>query len=126
MKGIKRLILLCLMLGLTLAALTVSAAAQATDEQSALYNLISTNASVAQKENLISYGLNVLAQQNQMAIAGIKGNVLCFNEQRFACAMNLSEVSSITIKSLPDGRYGTLYIGSEPLKVGQTVKGESL
>ena len=69
----------------------------------------------------VSYGLDVIAHKSDMAIAGIMGNVLNFSDERFACAMNLSYVESITVTKLPDRTYGALYIGSEGVYEGQKI-----
>lgn len=126
MKAIKKLFVLCIAALITLTAFTLTAFAQSSDEQSALHSLISTNVDTAKKENIISYGLNVVAYQNQMSIAGIRGNALTFSKDRFASAMNLSNIDSITVTKLPDGRYGTLYIGSEAIVVGQKISASSM
>ena len=83
----------------------------------------SSNLSVELKpdQKVISYGLDVIAHKNDMAIAGIMGNALNFSGERFACAMNLSRVDSITVTKLPDQALGSLYIGSEGVSVGQRI-----
>jgi len=126
MKGIKRLLVMCLILAAMLITFTVTVSAQTADEQNAAYSLISAGVNVAENKSVISYGLNVVAYQNQMAIAGIKGNALGFSSERFACAMNLSEIDWITVKKLPDALCGTLYIGSEAVSVGQRINASSI
>ena len=74
----------------------------------------------------ISEGLNVIAHQNTMAIAGLKGNPLSFSKERFACAMNTSDISYINITSLPDDMCGALYIGSEGVSEGQRISASDL
>ncbi len=74
----------------------------------------------------VSPALQVIADQSSMAIAGIKGNMLNFSAERFACAMNLSNVQFITVTSLPDIRCGALYLGSEGISVGQKIKAEQI
>lgn len=88
----------------------------------------SQNLTVNQKtgENIISYGLDVIAYKNDMAIAGIMGNALNFTSERFACAMNLSRVDSITVTKLPDQTLGSLYIGSEGVSVGQKISAANI
>ena len=74
----------------------------------------------------VSAGLDVIAYENDMAMAGIAGNALYFSADRFACAMNLSEVDHITVTRLPDATCGSLYIGSEGVSVGQKIKASDL
>lgn len=83
--------------------------------------LLSMNAETVSKSVPVSYGLDVIAHDNAMAIAGIKGNALNFSAERFACAMNLAKVDYITVTSLPSGACGSLYIGSEGVSVGQKI-----
>ncbi len=126
MKGIKRFLIMCLVVAAVFAIFTVTASAQSQDDQSTLYSMINSSTNVAQSKNIVSYGLDVVAYQNQMAIAGIKGNALSFTKERFACAMNLSEVDYITVTKLPDGKLGTLYIGSESVSVGQKISANAI
>ena len=88
----------------------------------------SSNLSVEVKpaQKVISYGLDVIAHKNEMAIAGIMGNALNFSGERFACAMNLSRVDSITVAKLPDSTLGSLYIGSEGVSVGQRISAANI
>lgn len=74
----------------------------------------------------VSCALDVIASQNEMAIAGIRGQALFFSEERFACAMNLSDINNIVITRLPDTTCGSLYIGSDGVRVGQRITSEEL
>ncbi|MBR2432574.1 MAG: S-layer homology domain-containing protein, partial [Clostridia bacterium] len=74
----------------------------------------------------VSCGLDVIAEQNQMALAGIKGNPIGFSADKFACAMNLSRVEKITVTSLPDMSCGNLFIGSEGVSEGQTISSANI
>ena len=123
MRGIKKLLVVIVAVAAIFTAFAVTASAQSMEEQSALHSL---NADAVKNENIISYGLNVVAYQNQMSIAGIKGNALTFAAERFCSAMNLSEIEYITVKTLPDGRCGTLYLGSEAIVEGQKITAASL
>ncbi len=126
MKGIKRLLILCLAFAAMIVVFAVTVSAQSADGRNTFYSLINSDTNVSKNTNLISYGLNVVAHQNQMAIAGIRGNALTFSKERFACAMNLSDVDYITVTRLPDGRRGTLYIGSESVSVGQKISASAI
>ncbi len=74
----------------------------------------------------VSRGLDVIAAQKSIAVAGIEGNALYFSAERFACAMNLRRIDSVTVTKLPDIACGALYIGSEGVSVGQRIKASDL
>ena len=89
---------------------------------SALHSLISTGTTViANEQSTVSSALDVIAHQNQMAIAGVKGNALNFSADRFACAMNLGSIDKITITELPNVACGGLYIGGSGVSAGQSL-----
>ena len=91
-------------------------------QSAALHSLISTGTNViANDQSIVSCALDVLAHQNQMAVAGVKGNALNFSADRFACAMNLGKIDKITITELPNISCGALYIGSNGVSVGQSL-----
>lgn len=74
----------------------------------------------------ISYGLDVMANDCKIQFAGIFGSPLNFTEEKFACAMNLSEVDEIEIVSLPDNNCGTLYFGNSMVECGQRISKNSI
>ena len=117
MKSIKKLLFASLLISMLLiSAISVSATdATLTVGVTPQSNDIVTIAD----EKVVSCGLYVIAEQNQMTLAGIKGNMLNFSPERFSCALNLSNVESITVVSLPDISAGSLYIGSTGVSVGQ-------
>ena len=121
MKLIKKVIttMMCVIVFALLACVAIGA------DESALW---SQETLVNQKKNVntVSYGLDVIANQNDMSIAGMMGNVLNFSCERFACAMNLSKIDSITITKLPDHILGALYIGSEGVSLGQKISGSDI
>lgn len=97
------------------------------DQTSAISSLISGGTAVlSTQQNTVSCALDVIANKNQMAIAGIKGNPLNFSAERFECAMNLSKIDSITITSLPDMTCGALYIGSDAVSAGQRISASNI
>ncbi len=102
--------------------------ASANDAQTSVFDsLVSGGTAVlAAQQNTVSCALDVLANQNQMAIAGIKGNPLNFSSDRFECAMNLSDIEYITITALPDVSCGALYIGSDAVSVGQKISSSNI
>lgn len=76
--------------------------------------------------NKVSYGLDVVADDCMIQFAGISGSPLNFSEEKFACAMNLSQVDEIEIVSLPSTDCGTLYLGNALVECGQTVSKNSI
>ncbi len=70
---------------------------------------------------VLSYGMSVLAAQTDMAVSGYLGNEVSFTEEDFARNLNLSQVDSITVRSLPADTEGELLLGSTRVAVGQTV-----
>ncbi len=87
-----------------------------------------TNLTVARKSEstAISPALSVLAAQNDMAVATLRGNDYYFSEDVFARALNLSHVTAITIRSLPAVTAGELLMGAERVSVGQRIEGKDL
>lgn len=81
---------------------------------------------VSDGEAKISYGLDVIADANKIEFAGIIGSSLNFSAEKFACAMNLSDVSEIVITSLPNEKSGVLYFGSSPVECGQRISRNSI
>ena len=126
MKKIKRIISVAIVAVLMSVFMCVAVSA-ADNGDSVLTSLISSGTAVISNEqSTISCALDVIAYKNQMDIGGIKGNVLNFSAERFACAMNLSDIESITVTSLPDISCGSLYIGSEGVSVGQRISGANI
>lgn len=76
--------------------------------------------------NVVSYGVNVLAGEMDMAVWSYADNDAVFSQDAFARALNLSQVRYITIRSLPQTGEGELRLGSTAVVVGQTVSGENL
>lgn len=124
MKGIKMICAALISLGFVAGVATLSVSAE---ENTALHSL--TNQSIVSESKdaeTVSYGLDVIAHAKGMIMTGIKGNALNFSAERFACALNLSRIESITVTSLPNTACGGLYIGSEGVSVGQKIKASDL
>ena len=124
MRNIKKIFIITLSLIFVIMTVFVVTVSAAENEESALHSLVSSNTNLSSKTEgtvAVSYGLDVLAYQNQMTVAGLKGNALNFSADRFACAMNLSEVDYIVVTKLPDVVCGALYIGGEGVSVGQKI-----
>ena len=75
---------------------------------------------------LVSPGLQVLAEEYSMAMAGLRGNAISMDSEDFARAVNLSRVTSITVTRTPAVTDGELRVGNTVLTGGQTVSGEGL
>ena len=96
------------------------------EESTSLYGISSSVTVTGEQSVSVSCGLDVIAAKNVMALAGIKGNELTFSADRFACAMNLSEVDHIVITRLPDAVCGSLYIGSEGVSLNQRISASDI
>jgi len=75
---------------------------------------------------LLSPALSVIAQDCTMMKTGIIGTGVKFNADDFSDAVGISSVSKITVTSLPDSDHGILKLGSQAVKVGQTVAKRNL
>lgn len=123
MKRLKKILAVILTIGLFCGIMTISISADDSVMQNInIENLLNDNENTA----IVSYGLDVIAEQKHMAVAGIKGNALYFSAERFACAMNLQKIDSITVTKLPDINCGALYIGSDGVSVGQRIKASEI
>lgn len=125
MKRIKKFGMLLISFALFMGLVTFSTTAA---DGSSISQILSTNKAVTEADKTIpiSVALDVIAAESDMAVAGIKGNSLYFSSDRFACAMNLSEIDYITVTELPDAMCGNLYIGSQGVSAGQKVKAAEL
>ena len=90
-------------------------------DEMALYGGNSGVATSSGTNGKISYGIDVIASENNIELAGIFGQPLSLSADKFACALNLSSISSIEITSIPDKSEGKLYLGSTEVKAGQSV-----
>ncbi len=75
---------------------------------------------------LVSPALSVIAEDNGMAMAGLKGSSISFEEDDFSRALNVKGVSSITITQAPPVTDGELRVGSTVVNSGQTLSAASL
>ena len=126
MKGFKGKIILCL--AMCAVILTFTVVAFASDNGTVIDVLALNNSSLVEESESVpvSMGLDVIAAKSSMAIAGIKGEALYFSAERFACAMNLSGIDSISITRLPDAVCGSLFLGSDGVSVGQKLSASEL
>ena len=74
----------------------------------------------------VSPALYVLAEENSMAMAGLKGSSISFEHDDFARAMNLSEIDSVTITQVPPVTDGELRVGQTVVNSGQTISAANL
>ncbi len=74
----------------------------------------------------VSVGLDVLADRAEMVKTGLVGGEISFCTEDFERALNLSEISSITITKLPNTADGTLYLGAGQVSVGQVISAANL
>ena len=126
MKLLKKLLVIFVAVGLVCCALCVGISAEES-RPTALDTMISSGTAVlANQQSTVSSALEVIAYQNQMAIAGISGNALSFSAERFMCAMNLSSIESITVTALPSIDCGALYIGGDAVSVGQRISADNI
>ncbi len=82
--------------------------------------------SAAETRAVVSYGVNVLAAQFDMAVSGRVGNEIVLDADTFARNLNLSRIDYITVESLPRDTEGELLLGSSRVAAGQTISGENL
>ncbi len=74
----------------------------------------------------LSPALHVLAADTDMRVATLIGNDYEFSVADFARAVNLSNPEYITVKSLPDPEKGALYVGSDGVVTGQTLRASDI
>lgn len=75
---------------------------------------------------VVSPALYILAEENSMAMAGLRGGQIRLDRDDFARAMNLSKVNEITITQIPPVTDGELRVGNTVLTGAQTVSGANL
>ena len=92
---------------------------------SALIFPLSLNVAAAESAP-VSVGLYVLAEQSDMAMAGLSGNGVSFEREDFMRAMNLSRIDSVTVTKAPPMTDGELRLGNTVVTSGLTIGGASL
>ena len=80
----------------------------------------------ASEPAVLSPGIFIVAEQNGMAKAGLRGEKLTLGGDDFARALNVSSIDSITFTSVPPVTDGRLFVGNVALSKGQTVSGSNL
>lgn len=74
----------------------------------------------------VSYGLRVLAAEQEMVFSGLCGNEITFSAEDIRRAMNLGTLNYVTITELPAAGEGTLFVGSVGAGKGQVISAGSL
>jgi hypothetical protein len=74
----------------------------------------------------VSGGLYVIAEQSEMAKSTSSGDKIVFSADDFEKSLNLSEITSITVITLPDVADGCLCLGDVLVNKGQTISKENL
>ena len=74
----------------------------------------------------VSYGLRVMAAEEEMVFAGLCGNEISFTAEDIRRAMNLSELNYVTVRKLPEPGEGTLFVGTVGATEGQVISAGSL
>ena len=69
----------------------------------------------------VSPALFILAEENEMAKACLRGEELGFEASDFERALNISSVGAIHITELPERTDGILYLGGSEVTEGQTI-----
>ena len=74
----------------------------------------------------VSSALCVIAQKNQMAKYGTKGETIRFSADDFEKCLNLASIASITVTDTPILSEGSLCIGDTVINAGQTISRSNL
>lgn len=74
----------------------------------------------------VSAGLRVIAAQYDMAKSTAAGDRIVFSADDFEKSLNLAEVSSITVTSIPSVQDGCLCVGDVLVNAGQTISRANL
>ena len=78
--------------------------------------------SAAQKnEAKVSPALDIIASESKMIKTGISGEEITFSADDFERVLNVSNISSITLSSLPEKTDGALFLGSYEVSEGMTI-----
>ena len=74
----------------------------------------------------VSSGLSVIANENEMAKSAMINNKIVFSADDFEKYLNLAEITSITITSVPQMTDGCLCVGDVAVNAGQTISRANL
>ena len=90
----------------------------------AVIGIIKEQKSVATLD--LSDGMNIIANGQQMSKSAMVNNKIVFSADDFEKNMNLSEINSITVTSLPPMTDGCLCVADVAVNVGQTISTQNL
>ncbi len=88
--------------------------------------LIPTVRAESAESPILSYGLQILSANTDVAVAAPVGNEVTFSADLFARGLNLSSVEFITVRSLPPVTDGELLMGSTRVAVGQSISAANM
>ena len=74
----------------------------------------------------VSSGLSVIAGKCEMAKYALKGQKIIFSADDFAKNLNINEISSITLTTIPAVTEGCLCVGDVVVNAGQSISGSNL
>ena len=92
----------------------------------AMLAIASVSVFAADKTPIVSPGLNILAANTDMAKTALTGDNIGFTDDDFRRALNLSEIRTLTVVSLPAPEEGKLMLGTAELSAGKSVSGSNL
>lgn len=75
---------------------------------------------------ILSPGLEIIAAKETMVKTGNSYAGILFSETDFAAASGMSDVDTVTIRSLPHPSVGQLYLGSVPVAINQSISDKSI
>lgn len=117
--NIKKLSAVILIITVTLSLIMCMTSAD-TDENEVKNDLPSTE-STQTEDRILSPGLKNIASRCRLKVSGAAGMSIGFSEEDFLRAMNLNEIGSIKINSLPEPTEGELLFMGENVTVGQMI-----
>jgi len=74
----------------------------------------------------VSPALYILAEESHMAMSGLRGGAISFERDDFGRAVNLSEITEITVTQIPPITDGELRLGNNVITSGQTISGAGI
>lgn len=133
-RGMATALLMCLALavGMTIGASATETTAETTAETHTAVPYNQAGQSNPSTDTLrpnhqpVSYGLCVLAAQDEVVFSGLCGNEITFTADDIRRAMNISELNYITVTGLPEPGEGTLFAGAVGATEGQVISAGSL
>lgn len=88
--------------------------------------LFTTGVGVFASSNKLSYGLDVIANDMEIAKSGTLGREVSFKAEDFEEALGVNKIASITILTLPEGECGELRLSGIPVMKNQIISRKSI